>query len=1184
MKNITFKMIFLLVALSGWNFAMAQMKAPHTLRGESDMATVSLSWKSPTSPQTLQWHHDRDYDGETGISMSGKMPEIYVANLFTKEDLKGYKDAVIDSVAYFHYRPVFSITIQLYENGEVVYEQPVDTKSLELNKMASVKLDKPYTIKTDVDLMIAVKFLHGENLDFVAIMDNGPVVTGKGDLYSYDGVNWKSVGRGNFLVTGHIQGTVATEEPDGYNVYRGDAKVNTELLEATEVHFSDEPVGTFDYHVTAVYGDKEERSNTVTLTNKSATDYRPVVTNVGVQVEGMKVTTTWNTPFSGNELTWSSKEILGGMKGTGTKPKLWIVHAFDAKELLAYNNHQITAINVGFYEAKVDSLWMVIFADGKIAYTERVEDAVLSQIKANSWMKFTLKTPYQIPLGSDLRFGYLVYTPEGVSPAGRDGGPQVPSRGGWFSTSSPATSGLENTKPTWKELLDGGYDYNWTLSADVEPVGEGGNKIEAQSYDVYRDGQKVAEAVTVNSYVDEVPSPGTYEYGIVAHFKDGKESEMSATVKAKVALPAEYVSPMFLEKSFSEGNLSLSWSTDVRELKHYNEVVYSYGLQDTKDIDAYFGASFTPEEVNAINGYTITGVNMGLADTVKKLEVFLYIDDQVVASKVVDAAAFPLLEMNVVKFDTPVAVPEGKTVLVAYHIVYEVGKSPTLLDDGPLVEGGALISFEGTRWSNLGLISTVVKNNNIVIGLVAEPKEEPASYVLSKFSSAPILIRQIMNDKLSDLSEALTPFALESDAQTTSTLANKAGIFKAETTTPKVKSYRLYCNGSLVEELDGTSYSVKGLPYGAYSYAVSAVYDNGWESALSDSYDINYQQPNLVSAPYALTGERDGKDLNLTWQSPSEANELTWQDKESTSLAVGLSGKATVEGYFAILYSEEDLKNEGKIGQFITHVKFGLADPGLDACKIVIYFDKNRYYEQEVNVETLIKGENSVRLDTPVELLAGREVMVGYYAKYASTIKPNMTDSGPAEDGKGNMIANSASDAPTSWKTLKKLSSKLDYNWRITAVLQNADVVLKAPAMKAETDTPALTYTVYRNGVMLAENLAVTSYKVSNAADGIYTVTAVIDGVETAPSNAILLGDITGITGVDASSKATYDNSLKQVILPKASTVSLFNTDGVLLKRVYVEDRFDMSGYPAGIYVINIDLESDGTQLLKVVK
>ena len=60
MKNITFKMIFLLVALSGWNFAMAQMKAPHTLRGESDMATVSLSWKSPTSPQTLQWHHDRD--------------------------------------------------------------------------------------------------------------------------------------------------------------------------------------------------------------------------------------------------------------------------------------------------------------------------------------------------------------------------------------------------------------------------------------------------------------------------------------------------------------------------------------------------------------------------------------------------------------------------------------------------------------------------------------------------------------------------------------------------------------------------------------------------------------------------------------------------------------------------------------------------------------------------------------------------------------------------------------------------------------------------------------------------------------------------------------------------------------------------------------------------------------------
>ena len=47
MGNITFKMFFLLTALLGYNFAMAQTGAPHTLRGESQVASVSLNWKSP---------------------------------------------------------------------------------------------------------------------------------------------------------------------------------------------------------------------------------------------------------------------------------------------------------------------------------------------------------------------------------------------------------------------------------------------------------------------------------------------------------------------------------------------------------------------------------------------------------------------------------------------------------------------------------------------------------------------------------------------------------------------------------------------------------------------------------------------------------------------------------------------------------------------------------------------------------------------------------------------------------------------------------------------------------------------------------------------------------------------------------------------------------------------------------
>ena len=67
MGNITFKMFFLLTALLGYNFAMAQTGAPHTLRGESQVASVSLNWKSPAEAKTMQWHNDTPYNGVSGV-------------------------------------------------------------------------------------------------------------------------------------------------------------------------------------------------------------------------------------------------------------------------------------------------------------------------------------------------------------------------------------------------------------------------------------------------------------------------------------------------------------------------------------------------------------------------------------------------------------------------------------------------------------------------------------------------------------------------------------------------------------------------------------------------------------------------------------------------------------------------------------------------------------------------------------------------------------------------------------------------------------------------------------------------------------------------------------------------------------------------------------------------------------
>lgn len=91
MGNITFKMFFLLTALLGYNFAMAQTGAPHTLRGESQVASVSLNWKSPAEAKTMQWHNDTPYNGVSGVSLNGEIPVLYIANLLIRMILKNIK-------------------------------------------------------------------------------------------------------------------------------------------------------------------------------------------------------------------------------------------------------------------------------------------------------------------------------------------------------------------------------------------------------------------------------------------------------------------------------------------------------------------------------------------------------------------------------------------------------------------------------------------------------------------------------------------------------------------------------------------------------------------------------------------------------------------------------------------------------------------------------------------------------------------------------------------------------------------------------------------------------------------------------------------------------------------------------------------------------------------------------------
>lgn len=118
----------------------------------------------------------------------------------------------------------------------------------------------------------------------------------------------------------------------------------------------------------------------------------------------------------------------------------------------------------------------------------------------------------------------------------------------------------------------------------------------------------------------------------------------------------------------------------------------------------------------------------------------------------------------------------------------------------------------------------------------------------------------------------------------------------------------------------------------------------------------------------------------------------------------------------------------------------------------------------------------------------------------------------------------------------------------------------------------------------MKEGIQATNYTVENAADGSYTVTAVVGGVETAASNAVIVGVPTSIDKVeDGSVKAYYDSQLQKVVLPEVGTAYIYSVSGTLIKQVMNVEFVDMSDLPAGVYVVRGVLAS-GEQMIKVLK
>lgn len=283
--------------------------APTNLRVDDKGDSRELSWQTPAlgEPIYLRWHDGNSYDA-AGKSNGGA---FFAGAKWFASDLKGYENLMLSDVEVYVNQIPDALYVLVYQNNTLVRQQYVPTmKQYSFN---TIHLEEPLQIDPSKDMLVAVYVEHNQ-ITAPLGYDAGPARSGRGDLYSTDGLTWTtmedsganidanwniSIGLSPYSATGSLKarkhaaqetavkfapkanttsgslkashvGKVATSGKNsflGYNVYVNGDKLNSSLLSGnTYVDNSVVNANYLEYQVAAVYSATGEHySNKVTI-------------------------------------------------------------------------------------------------------------------------------------------------------------------------------------------------------------------------------------------------------------------------------------------------------------------------------------------------------------------------------------------------------------------------------------------------------------------------------------------------------------------------------------------------------------------------------------------------------------------------------------------------------------------------------------------------------------------------------------------------------------------------------------------------------------------------------------------------------------------------------------------------------------------------------------------------------
>ncbi len=162
--------------------------APTNLRVAQQAEGNRLSWQFPAlgEPIYLRWHDGYNYKAG-GLTNGGA---FFAGACWFASDLKGYGNLALSDVEVYINQIPEALFLLVYENNTLVRQQFVP--NLKQYSFNTIHLEEPLKIDEGKNLRVAL-YIEQNEITVPLGYDRGPARSGRGDLYSSDGITWQTM-------------------------------------------------------------------------------------------------------------------------------------------------------------------------------------------------------------------------------------------------------------------------------------------------------------------------------------------------------------------------------------------------------------------------------------------------------------------------------------------------------------------------------------------------------------------------------------------------------------------------------------------------------------------------------------------------------------------------------------------------------------------------------------------------------------------------------------------------------------------------------------------------------------------------------------------------------------------------------------------------------------------------------